>query len=74
MIGIALNLHIIWGNIDVLTILILLDFPFGTMDKNPPAGAGDKGLIPGPGRFHMPQSNQAGVPQLLSPSSRAHKP
>ena len=28
------------------------------MDKNPPANAGHLGLIPGPGRFHMPQSNQ----------------
>ena len=26
-------------------------------DKNPPANAGDMGLIPGPGRSHMPQSN-----------------
>ena len=74
MIGIALNLHIILGSIDVLTLFILPDFPFGTVDKNPPADAGDRGLIPGPGRFHMPQSNQAGVPQLLSPCSRAHEP
>ena len=29
------------------------DFPVGTEDKNPPANAGDTGLIPGPGRFHM---------------------
>ena len=55
-------------------LFILPDFPFGTVDKNPPADAGDRGLIPGPGRFHMPQSNQAGVPQLLSPCSRAHEP
>ena len=25
--------------------------------KNPPANAGDTGSVPGPGRFHMPQSN-----------------
>ena len=25
--------------------------------KNPPANAGDTGLIPGPGRFHMPWNN-----------------
>ena len=34
-----------------------LDFPGGTVVKNPPANAGDMGLSPGPGRSHMPQSN-----------------
>ena len=34
-----------------------LDFPGGTVDKNPCANAGDMGLIPGPGRFHEPWSN-----------------
>ena len=33
------------------------DFPGGTMDKNPPANAGDTSSIPGPGTFHMPQGN-----------------
>ena len=33
------------------------DFPGGTVDKDLPAHAGDMGLIPGPGRFHMPRSN-----------------
>ena len=33
------------------------DFPGGAMVKNPPANAGDTGLIPGPGRSHMPRSN-----------------
>ena len=33
------------------------DFPGGTVDKNPPVNAGDRGLIPGPGRSHMPRSN-----------------
>ena len=33
------------------------DFPGGTVVKNPPANAGDMGLSPGPGRFHMPRSN-----------------
>ena len=28
------------------------DFPGGTVDKNPPANAGDTGSIPGPGRCH----------------------
>ena len=33
------------------------DFPCGTVDKNPPANAGDMGSIPDPGRFDMPRSN-----------------
>ena len=34
-----------------------VDFPGGTVVKNPPASAGDMGSSPGPGRSHMPQSN-----------------
>ena len=41
--------------------------------KNPPANAGDRGTIPGLGRFHMLRSTHAHVPQLLSLCSRAHK-
>ena len=33
------------------------DFPGGSVVKNPPTSAGDTGLIPGPGRSHMPRSN-----------------
>ena len=33
------------------------DFPGGTVVKNPPANAGDMGLIPGPGGSHMLWSN-----------------
>ena len=33
------------------------DFPGGTVDRNPPANAGDTGSSPDPGRLHMPQSN-----------------
>ena len=29
------------------------DFPGSSVVKNPPADAGDTGLIPGPGRSHM---------------------
>ena len=36
---------------------LLWDFPTGTADKNPPANAGDLGLVSGPGRFHMWWSN-----------------
>ena len=39
------------------------------MDKKLPVNAGDMGSIPGLGRSHMPQSNEARVPQLLSPST-----
>ena len=42
--------------------------------KNPPANAGDTGWSPGPGRSHMPQSNKAHAPQLLSLRSRAREP
>ena len=38
------------------------------MVKNPPANAGDMGSSPGPGRSHMPQSNEARVPQPLKPA------
>ena len=37
--------------------IVLLDFPGGTVVKNPPANAGDTGSSPGPGRSHMPRSN-----------------
>ena len=47
-------------------------FPGGSVVKNPPANAGDTGSSPGPGRSHMPRSNYARVPQLLSLCSRAH--
>ena len=33
------------------------DFPGGPVVENSPANAGDTGLIPGPGRFHMPCCN-----------------
>ena len=42
-------------------------FPGGTVVKNPPANAGDTGSSPGLGGSHMPQSNEAHAPQLLSP-------
>ena len=29
------------------------DFPGGTVDKKPPANAGDTGSIPGPRRLHV---------------------
>ena len=48
-------------------------FPGGTVVKNPPANAGDMGSSPAPGRSHMPRSNYARVPQLLSLCSKARE-
>ena len=36
-------------------------FPGASVVKNPPANAGGTGLIPDPGRSHMPWSNWAHV-------------
>ena len=41
-------------------------FPGGAVVESPPANAGDTGSSPGLGRSHMPRSNQAREPQLLS--------
>ena len=43
------------------------------MDRSLPVNSGDTALIPGLGRFHVPQGNEACVPQLLSPCRRANK-
>ena len=50
------------------------DFLGGTVVKNLPANAGDTGSSPGLGRSHIPWSNKACVPQLLSLCSRAREP
>ena len=34
-----------------------LDFPGGSVDRNPPASAGDTGSVLVPGRLHRPWSN-----------------
>ena len=41
-------------------------FPGGAVVESMPANAGDTGSRPGLGRSHMPQSNWAREPQLLS--------
>ena len=46
--------------------MIFVGFPGGAVVENPPANAGDTGSSPGLGRSHMPQSNWAREPQLLS--------
>ena len=38
--------------------------PCGSGAKSPPANAGDSGLIPDPGRSHMPQSTPTIEPVL----------
>ena len=43
-----------------------MGFPGGAVVENLPANAGDTGSSPGLGRSHMPQSNWAREPQLLS--------
>ena len=49
-------------------------FPGGAVVESLPASAGDTGSSPGLGRSHMPRSNEARAPQLLSLSSRACEP
>ena len=44
------------------------------MVESLPASAGDTGSSPGPGGSHMPRSNWARAPQLLSLRSRACEP
>ena len=64
-----------WGNFSQLKHTE--DFPGGTVDKNLPANAGDMGSVPGPGRFHILQSNKAHGPQLPSPwaaATESHMP
>ena len=59
---------------DFLVLLLYLSvqkfplggFPGGAVVENLPANAGDTGLSPGLGRSHMPWSNWAREPQLLS--------
>lgn len=44
------------------------------MDRNPAASAGNPALIPGAGRAHVPRSNSARAPQVLSPPVATTKP
>ena len=49
-----------------------MDFPGGAVGKYLPADAGDRGSIPGLGRFPMQQSNKVHT-QLLSPQAARSK-
>ena len=48
--------------------------PGGLAVKNPPASAGDRGSIPGPGRSHTLLSNEARGPQPLGLCSGVQEP
>ena len=50
------------------------DFPGGPAVKNLPANAGDRGLIPGPGKSHVPRGKKACAPHLLTLCFRAWEP
>ena len=79
-------MNMFWNQIDVVAVNVLnatellilkwliLGFPSGAVVKNLPAKAGDTGSSPGPGISHMPRSNWAREPQLLSLRSRAYEP
>ena len=71
------KLRIKWGGESLKIIKILKSirkytktlcqgFPGGAVVENLPANGGDAGSSPGLGRSHMPQSNSAREPQLLS--------
>ena len=45
---------------------LMWGFPGGALVENLPANAGDTGSSPGLGRSHVPRSNWAREPQLLS--------
>ena len=57
-----------------------MGLPWWLSAKSPTANAGDMGSISGPGRSHMPQSNQALLnsgahePSTEAPHPRAHAP
>ena len=51
-----------------------MGFLGGAVVENLPANAGDTGSSPGLGRSHMPWSNWASEPQLLSLASGACAP
>ena len=54
--------------------LVRRDFPGGAVVKSLPANAGDMGSSSDLGGSHMPRSNWARAPQLLSLCSTAREP
>ena len=57
-----------------INLYLHLGLSWGSVVENLPASAGDMGSIPGPRSSHMPWSNEACVPQLLSLCSGAPEP
>ena len=47
--------YIIYTNYLKIDLKKISDFPGDPLVRNPPANAGDMGLIPGPGGSHMPR-------------------
>ena len=58
--------HLIPNQIVLKVKNVFGGFPGGAVVEGPPANAGDMGSSPGLGRSHMPLSNWAREPQLLS--------
>ena len=50
----------------------LRGFPGGTVVKNPPTNPGDTGSSPGPGRYHILQSNYAPCATTTEPASHSY--
>ena len=63
----------LWKDFLILKSVIWTS-PHGTVDKNPPANAGDMGSIPGLRRFTCHRAINACEPQIPSLTSRARKP
>ena len=68
-----INVRLILLKIQRLKIAVKLGFPGSSVVKNPPASAGDMGSIPGLGRSHVLQSNEAHAPQLFSLPTKAQE-
>ena len=49
--------YIIYTNYLKIDLKKISDFPGDPLVRNPPANAGDMGLIPGPGGSYMPWDN-----------------
>ena len=58
--------HSLYTNQTAFLKMQVLGFPGGAVVDNLQANSGDTGSSPGLGRSHMPQSNYAREPQLLS--------
>ena len=53
-------------SLTLINKILIQGFPGGAVVENLPVNAGDTGSSPGLGRCHMPRSNWAREPQVLS--------